>query len=178
MKAVRKKRGWMYRGALGTVTAIAFSIFAIWTFSVCFLTSLTLPLPAASSVHIISSRGHADIIFSRGAHTPPEFHLFAQQIQPERWDWNYFNWQYFGRTGFTSPLTGLQEKWRVDFCWWLPLLIFSIWPVIHATKNSLYPAYPSGHCHACGYDLRGSPSGVCPECGADVNSSDPVAKAK
>ncbi len=32
-------------------------------------------------------------------------------------------------------------------------------------RRRLYPIYPIGHCHKCGYDLTGNESGRCPECG-------------
>ena len=34
--------------------------------------------------------------------------------------------------------------------------------------------YPHGHCHQCGYDLRGNESGRCSECGAPIRQEETV----
>jgi len=41
-----------------------------------------------------------------------------------------------------------------------------------ALRRRRDPRCRPGHCHACGYDLRGNASGTCPECGTPTARSD------
>ncbi len=56
--------------------------------------------------------------------------------------------------------------WMVEVPYWLIVLVTAILPVrVFVQRRQRRSRERSGHCLACGYDLRGSPR-RCPECGA------------
>jgi len=61
----------------------------------------------------------------------------------------------------------------VTFPLWLPLLLFSIYPLVAVLRGPgrrRRHRREQGLCLECGYDLTGNESGVCPECGDTIET--------
>jgi hypothetical protein len=56
---------------------------------------------------------------------------------------------------------------------WLYFCFVSLSAV--ALRRRVRPIFPAGHCHACGYSLRGLEATRCPECGCPADAGDIVA---
>jgi len=70
-------------------------------------------------------------------------------------------------------LASAQGPHFVDTSWWACLWIVFDVAAVWTMGVSAYlwwndRPFPTGHCQACGYDLRGNVSGRCPECGNEV----------
>ncbi len=159
MSRVRKKRGWVYRGALASVTALAVAVGVLWVAS--FMCEITLDIPLSSSAYISfdaylgsgyvqyddfigPARSGLDISFLDDDETwnPTEEWSFGLSTVP--WGWTFY-----------SPF-------------WAPFLALSLWPTIVFVRWIRTRPRP-GCCPACGYDLRGSTgSSTCPECGEAI----------
>src|SRR6266550_5914103 len=54
--------------------------------------------------------------------------------------------------------------------WFIATVLGALSPWAILRRRSQRDHFLPGHCHACGYDLRGS-NGKCPECGRDTSRS-------
>ncbi len=162
MKAVRKRRGRVYRVSLATVTALMVAVGFLWITSTGVIYAIEFPL--------LPSRWFAiDVVDS----TTRLYYVGATPIYPG------FTYDYFGDSIFTS-INVSHMKWgrfgfgnqagmpMIEFPLWILLVALAIWPTLVAVKwIRSHPA--PGCCAACGYDLRGSKqSTTCPECGEGI----------
>lgn len=158
MKRVRKKRGWVYRLLLINGIALVVSTGCLWVYSIFWHGGVTCPLRSDSwsGVYIHQGLMVISCIYNDSGY----LEVVSLHLTPAAYNEGYIDWWWFG---WESDSNG----WYIGFPLWLPILLFSIWPVnnmIHWVQNvSLQP----GFCADCGYDLRGSVgSAACPECGA------------
>lgn len=72
--------------------------------------------------------------------------------------------------GFVRPdwAGGMRNYLRLPF--WL-LAIAALIPTSILRHRDRRP--PEGHCHRCGYNLKGNESGVCPECATPIARNEP-----
>ncbi len=69
-------------------------------------------------------------------------------------------WKKFPETWMQMPRT------EVDIPIWLPLTAVASLTTFLMVRDRQRPR--PGHCHKCGYNLKGNVSGVCPECGERI----------
>ena len=164
MRRVRKKRGWVYRVALGVVSSIMFAVGILWLLSVFWTFSLYCKVTSTHGISLEVVPGTARISYhnlsdidSFSFDARPSRNLFRDengslQPVPFQWwnfDWNSYDWQIM----------------QVIFPLWVPLLALAIWPLCIAIRYARSEPMKNV-CAACGYDLRGSKgSATCPECG-------------
>jgi len=165
MNRVRKKRGWVYRGALATMIALAVAVGVLWVATYSWPINLTLPLStsAENDVYINDGRVYIDFMYSRN--NPIDVFLepirSLRKINP-----NIKRWWYFSLAPYPS-----DGGWFCTFPLWASFLVLLIWPV-SVTIRWIYRRHPPGCCVSCNYDLRGSKQSTsCPECGEVITQS-------
>lgn len=172
MKRARKKRGWVYRLSIVSLTSL--TLIALCLSVVTTIWEIEIQLNSGYGLNIKLGSIEASYFTLRD-----NFDIYigpVDDIQNQR--------KYYGRDMLEYHWWGIRwddrphlKFWMLSFPSWPLVVALSIWPITTAIIW-LKTRPQNGHCPACGYDLRGSPSGECPECGADAKSSGKTAKAK
>lgn len=159
MKALRIKRGWVYRGVFICVALLAALMFFAFIFSILWKVESRWPLDIDSLLMIDIWYGSIDITYIE-THYPG---VLIDVRGPEIPALKFLRLLVF-YVNLNPPFRG----WAVTFPMWLPFLVFIAWPFI-VFVSKLSNGHTSGCCVACGYDLRGSAgSATCPECGEAI----------
>jgi len=165
MKAVRKKRGWAYRGIVATLAILAVVVGAFWVASFWYDIIFQVPMLSGGSANISFING--GITCSLGSYPffgwffmYPKGILFMHIPDPAFLLGNKTNWSMFH-----IVQTGIYKF--IVLPGWAPVLALLSWPVaVFARWLSAKRVFAAGLCPACGYNLRGSKQSTsCPECG-------------
>jgi hypothetical protein len=190
MKTVRKKRGWVYQGALAILTALTAVLFSLCLLSCLYSVQVDVPLRGTDHyLYLEVNNGFVDVSQSRGLHA----YIGNSTIPSWRFDLNKLSSfqqgaenldaldQITPQTPFrysqhslAHPRTGhIWSGWYVRFPLWLALIAFAVWPTWRSIAYCRAGSDKTVRCAGCGYDLRGSVgSEACPECGAGIVGRD------
>ena len=170
MDRAHKKSGWVYQGALSSVSLLAIVLCVAWLASLFSTFGISWKATTYRDWNVECVYGYL-CVGSYNAYKVPHS---RRPRTNSRWT----GLASFNEIGWFAPKIGYSSNyWRVAIPGWQLFILLAIWPAVALRKYCIsHP--PQGMCPACGYDLRGSPSGVCPECGAEASSSDTTAKAK
>jgi hypothetical protein len=157
MKAVRKKRGWVYRGAFISTCTLAVVTGGLWLASYGMECYLQIEVLHDLGLGFFIRNGLIDLCYQRDP-------IFVGNVF-----WiEFYEWEFLTGNLWELHWGEFSREYNIRMPAWIPSVVLFIWPTIVAIRT-LCKSPLAGLCPACGYDLRGSVGSVsCPECGAGI----------
>ena len=169
MNGARKKRGWVYRGALAVVVTALVMTILIWISSHQYYFAAGYQLTSEIGVETSVVNGGFSITIHYAHEVTNHFEFDRYLAYPSYYGFHpRFRWDDLGGNG--------KYGRHCEFPLWALVIVLGILPTLAASihvyvflSRILLKNTNEGLCPTCGYDLRGSNhSSSCPECGEGI----------